>query len=669
LSVAFRGEAACRGAEPPDFPAELRRSQPVDDIGQAVVYTINESIQSEYDLMLARKVGSDVLVRGWFKWRDAADYRRLAPLAARARGLGALFGGGITCSALYEGENGLDQARVSDMATRGPDGRLVNAWNEPGCRHGTLSNPAYREYLLSWCRRQIDAGVDYLFMDEINAALEPDEGFDDYSLADFRAFLVRRFVEGRGWKPDDPRWSAEFKIDLGDPAICPDRCVRTFDYRAYLKGCNLVARPHDSHENPLAALWHEFRSQRDDLVWKWLVDQIRTHAAARGRRVLVSANGLARYVDLQVLGVWDEWRTKDGKIDLSESQIDTWGSIVAAGWGMAGKHVPVVFFHDWGFGGFPWMQVSPDERTLWMRVRGPEIYAAGGFFAFPVHGPFGNDALKDGTIGEVARQTAFYQAHRGLYQPPNARLLGFEPLETPETLLSLALWQRGYPPALVLHAINRQAKSGEPVRRRDVAVTIPVAELPKQVAIVSPDWSGERPGRARLDAGKLTVVIPELDAYAVAVLPCDKLPEIRLAGRRIAPPCLWSRPAKSEFVVEPGGTVRGQWALNGYLQGRLHGHLRNPPTFLVHMPEGGTLRVHVRGVAMLGARLEYSVDGRVVKTVELPDRDGKNEARAAEYGQTYEFPIPPGRRRLTLENTGGDWACIGWYAFVGRIEE
>jgi hypothetical protein len=72
---------------------------------------------------------------------------------------------------------------------------------------------------------------------------------------------------------------------------------------------------------------------------------------------------------------------------------------------------------------------------------------------------------------------------------------------------------------------------------------------------------------------------------------------------------------------------------------------------------------------MLGARLEYSVDGRVVKTVELPYRDGKNEARAAEYGQTYEFPIPAGRRRLTLENTGGDWACVGWYAFVGRIEE
>lgn len=50
-------------------------------------------------------------------------------------------------------------------------------------------SPAYREYLLAACKRQIDAGVDYLFMDEINAALQADEGFDDHSIADFRQFL------------------------------------------------------------------------------------------------------------------------------------------------------------------------------------------------------------------------------------------------------------------------------------------------------------------------------------------------------------------------------------------------------------------------------------------------------------------------------------------------
>ena len=53
------------------------------------------------------------------------------------------------------------------MATRGPAGQLIAAWNEPNCRHGSLSSPTYLDYLLSSCKVQIDAGADYLFMDEI----------------------------------------------------------------------------------------------------------------------------------------------------------------------------------------------------------------------------------------------------------------------------------------------------------------------------------------------------------------------------------------------------------------------------------------------------------------------------------------------------------------------
>ena len=105
--------------------------------------------------------------------------------------------------------------------------------------------------------------------------------------------------------------------------------------------------------------------------------------------------------------------------------------------------MPVVLFHDWGFGDppFPWLAVPPSERETWMRVRGAEIYAAGGFFAFPVLGPFGCDAAKDGTLGEIARQTAFYQAHRDLYL--RARYIGSEAVTSSEDRLSLAAWWLG----------------------------------------------------------------------------------------------------------------------------------------------------------------------------------------------------------------------------------
>jgi len=661
LAAGLRAEAS----EPlPDFPAALRRSRPVADIAEAAVYTVNESIQTERGLELARKTGSDVLIRAWFKWRHADDYSKRAPLVPQAHALGALFGGGITCSALYDGENGLSEAQVGDMATRGPDGRLVDAWGQAGTRHGSLSSPAYLEYLLSWCRRQIDAGADYLFMDEINAALGPREGFDDHSVRDFRAFLLRRYVDGLGWARDDARWRDALAIDLGDRAVCPDATLGSFAYRAYLAARGLASNPH-APANPLAKDWHAFRRERDERAWKSLTGAIRAYAASKGRRVLLSANGLARHVDLQVLGVWDRWRVRDGAVDLSESQAEEWASTVAAGWALAGRRVPVVFFHDWGFGGFPWMKVSPADRELWMRVRGAEIYAAGGFFAFPVLGPFGNDALRDGTLREVARQAAYYQRHKALYL--GSRLAGFEPLESREPLLSLALWRRDKPPALLLHAVNRQAEGGRPTRRARVAVRLPVERPPKRVRVVSPDWDGERAGEAASDRGGLTVVLPDLEAYAVAILDYDELPELKLMGRRVVPAPRWERPDRNEFVVGEDGTVGEQWALNAFLQGKLHPELRNPPTFFVHLRRAGALRVHVRAVATLGARLECLVDGALVKAVDLPDRDGKNDGSAREHDATCEFPIPAGRHRVTIQNTGGDWATIAWYAFVGPL--
>ena len=648
----------------PDFPPSLRRAKPVADIRDAVVYTVNESIHSDYGLALARKVGSDVLVRGWFKWHEAPDWARFASLVPKAHALGALFGGGITCSALYDGENGLAEKDWRDLATRGPDGTLVDAWGEAGTRHGTLSNPAYLRYLLGWCTQQIDAGADYLFMDEHTAALQASEGFDDHSCRDFRDFLRQRYVQDKGWRLDDPRWQQTFGIALADKAECPDGTLASFAYRAYLARRGFVAKPHDGR-NPLAREWHACRRWRDDRAWKWLTDAIRAYAKSRGRRVLLSANGLARYVDLQVLGVWGEWRVKDGRVDLRDNQIHAWGSTVGAGWALAGRRVPVVFFHDWGFGGFPWLKVPSEDRRLWMRVRGAEIYAAGGFFAFPVHGPFGQDALRDGTLAEVARQTAYYQRHRRLYL--DARPIGFEPLETAEPLLSLALWRRDEPPALLLHVVNRQAADAKPTRRRNVAVRIPTAVTPKAVRVVSPDWDGEQRGTASTDGRWTTIALPNLEAYAVAVLDYAALPALPLAARRIVPAKRWARPDRGEFVVGKDGGVAEQWALNGYLQGMLHTHLRNPPTFAVHLPRGGTLRVHVRAVATLGAKLECLVDGRLVRAVDLPDRDGKNDGTAREHDRTCEFPVPPGKHRVTVRNTGGDWLTVDWYAFVGEL--
>lgn len=652
----------------PDFPDELRRERPVTDIREAMVYTVNEYADSDYALSLIRKTGTDVAIRGWFKWNKAHNVSRKASFAQRVRGMGALFGGGITCSALYDGENGITREQLLDMATRGPDGKLVDAWDHPGIRHGSLSCPAYLDYLFRWCREQIDAGADYLFMDEINAALRGNEGFDDYSCRGFRVFLLEAYGATRSWSHKDAGWTKSFGIDFDNAQVCPDGTMDTFAYRGYLAAKKMVQRPHDSR-NPLHNAWHAFRRVRDDRVWKQLTDRIRAYAAGKGRRVLISANGIAPYVDLQVLGVWDRWWTKDGHVDLSTSQLDVWRAVVREGETVARGDVPVVFFHDWGMGTppFPWLAVAPAERRLWMRVRGAEIHAAGGFFAFPVLGPFGCDAGRDGTVAEIARQAAFYQRHRDLYL--QGRFLGSRSVTTSADGLSLAAWQSVMPGELLLHVINREAEGAAPRRRIGLTVRFPLGTPPRSVQVVSPDWEGARPGSAKGVGDGIEITLPAVDAYAVARMQFEEEPDLKrlVDPPRARPRMRWERAGRNTFHVGPDGQVADAADLNGFLHGKLHTHLRNPPTFLVNTLAPATLHVRVNSVAATGARLRCSLDGSEVRVHDLPDRDGKNDGAAREYAETVPFEIPAGKHRVTIENVGADWLTVDWYEFRGEL--
>ena len=653
----------------PDFPVELRGAEPVRDIREAAVYTINEYTDGDYGVEVARKVGSDMLIRGWFKWAQAPPVDRQRDIPPRIHEQGALFGGGITCSALYDRENGLTDEQWQDMATRGADGQLIDAWDEPGIRHGSLSDPDYLDYLFRWCREQIDAGVDYLFMDEITAALSQDEGFDDDSLEDFCEYLLTHAPQTQGWAPDDARW-AELGIDLADRDLCPDGTARSFDYRAFLRKRQLLDAP-TSDRNALTPLWWQFRAFRDDRAWKSLTDRIRAYTAAQGRTVYLSGNGLAKYVDLQVLGVWGNFSTRDGRLDLSQSQLPFWRSTVVRGHELAGKPVPVVFFHDWGFGDppFPWLALSPSEREVWMRVRGAEIYAAGAFFAFPVLGPFGCDAARDGTLREIARQTAFYQANRDLYL--RAHYVGSERLATDAPNLTLAASWVEADNTLLLHLINRELRDGVLTPRESVSVDLPLSEAPVTATGVSPDHSAAEPVSCAPLAEGLRVTVPRLEAYTVVKLtfpgPVDLTPLRDPA--RVVPARAWARPERSEFAVLADGAVENAGDLNGFLQGRLHTHLRNPPTFLVNALAPGRLLVRVQAVSVGGAVIECRVDDETRQSVDLPDLDGQNDGAASEYDRTLTFDIPAGRHRLTIDNTGADWATLSWYEFQGAFGE
>ncbi len=652
----------------PEFPPALRRGAPVTDINEAAVYTINETTRHEAALDLARRVGSDLLIRGWFKWAQSPGFGKWRELPAKAHAFGALFGGGITCSALYDTENGITRAQLLDMATRGSDGQLVDAWDTPGVRHGSLSSAAYLDYLFGWCREQIDAGVDYLFMDEHQAALSEREGFDDHSLADFRRYLSEVHEPTRGWAPTDARWTERYGIDLANRTVCPSGGVDTFSYRAHLAAGGWLKQLHHP-QNRVAPLWGQFRRWRDDRAWQALTDRIRAYSAQQGRRVLISANGIARYVDLQVLGVWDAWAAQQGRCDFGDSQLGHWRQLVRRGQTVAGRRVPVVLFHDWGFGEtpFPFMAVSVADRELWMRIRGAEIYAAGGFFAYPVLGPFGCDAQQDGSLPTIAQQTRFFQTHRELFL--RGRYVCADALSSETPHLSLALWAAPTPRRLAVHVINRAVREGQLEPRRDVTVRLPLGQVPRRAVAVSPDWDGERPVAAAVRDGRLQLALPALEAYAMVLLDFADEPDLSAlvdAGRAM-PAGRWEPGGRSEFKVLPDGSIEHADDLNAYQQGRLHTELRNPPTFIVNALTEGKLRLKVRAVATAGARLDYRVDGVTRQTVDLPDKDGKNDGSAAEYDQEFTFVVPAGRHQLTLDNVGGDWYTLSWIEFVGRF--
>lgn len=639
-------------------------AQPPARIQDVAVYSINGLTTNDYDLDLARRSGSDCLVRAWFKWGNAPDWRAQREFPERARQMGMLFGGGVTCSALYDHENGLTAAQVKDMVTRGPDGELVDAWDKPGLRHGSLSSPAYLDYLFRWCREQIDAGVDCLFMDENTAALGHREGYDDYSLADFHRYLFEVCPQTRRWKANDPRWQSIYKIPLDNPAVCTDGTMKTFDYRAFMRSIGALQEPL-GRANPLAPLWLSFKKWRDDRAWKSLTDRIHAYGRKQGRTIWISANGLVRHVDFQVLGIWHNWLLTNGQIDLSENQIQTWRDLVVKGHELTDAATPVVLFHDWGFGTphFPWLAVPVGQREIWLRTRAAEIYAAGGFFAFPVLGPHGCDAGRDGTIDTIARQAAFYQINKNLYL--HGRFLGTLNAWSYEPALSLAIWQDDRPDTIDLHVINRLMKDGKLQPRPSVRIIAPLPSVPDRAEVISPDWNEARPvSYALWDIG-LAVTVTNLDAYAVVRLHFPRAIDMgRLADPvhiRLSPS--WERPARNEFAVRADGSVEDADGLNGFLQGRLHPDLANPPTFLVHWKNPGTMMVHVRSVATQGAHLDLLLDGKVQQSVDLPDKDGKNDRNANEYDKCVGLTIPAGSHKVSLENPGADWLVMDWLQF------
>jgi hypothetical protein len=152
------------------------------------------------------------------------------------------------------------------------------------------------------------------------------------------------------------------------------------------------------------------------------------------------------------------------------------------------------------------------------------------------------------------------------------------------------------------------------------------------------------------------------------------------APLRFGPGSGWAASKNTEFTIKPTGHVEGLGGMSAYLQG--HGGNREMFPFAqlnVDYTTSGTFAVRVDEYTPEGARLEVSLDGQPVTSLELgatpqpPPGAGaggqQRHRRTPRVHPTNEIPDPAGPHTIRLENTGRDWVHLRQFTLTPYAPE
>jgi hypothetical protein len=514
-------------------PAVAPASSP-DDF---TVYAFSQSDVDQEDPQVYR-LAPDVNIRAIGKWSTSGDapddynFRQIT----RYHDMGTSFMGSGTASVIFP-QDFASPTAFDDMSTRDADNVPVphDEFGFPTpARRGNIFNPRFREYLLDWARIQVDGGVDGVNFDEVNGGFSGgqkygfngNEGFDDYTIADFNKYLLAKYP---GYSAAD--WESRFGMASVPPA---------FDYREYLRvhGWNLDPL---NAANPLAAEWGRVTANRmyaGDTsftatylrkYWREMVASLRSYAwRTYHRRILISSNGLLPYVDFNSVGMYpwnpdeqtpdyrgaDYVPLVDGHLNGAKSLQANYRYLKQTSAQIAGD-VPVVVFIDWPNDMMTGYQQLPlAEKQDYWRIFGAEAYANGIFPAFHLKDTVGDPTAEESGILDFFRTySQFFKVHRALFR---ANDIDTHPVRVnaPSVAASL-LVQRGSG-VRTLHLVNHDYAGGIVPQGVTVAADLPAC--PRRVTMVSPDFTGSRKPQSSCRDGKLTVTVDRLDYYDVLAL-------------------------------------------------------------------------------------------------------------------------------------------------------
>jgi len=124
-------------------------------------------------LELLGGIQADFVMRGFFKWGKTPNewYDALSasiPLLKQERP-NLIYEGGMAAQYIESGDTWADGSPISQsdfdsMLARDATGQAPQAYQGYG---GDLASSTYRRFLVGWCEKQIDAGVDALFFDGV----------------------------------------------------------------------------------------------------------------------------------------------------------------------------------------------------------------------------------------------------------------------------------------------------------------------------------------------------------------------------------------------------------------------------------------------------------------------------------------------------------------------
>ncbi len=512
-------------------------------MSKTTVFGFSQSgVYSNMDSQIARLL-PDITIRAWSKWikegTSASDFNKDAIAAYKQNNITLI--GGLTAT-VYFYDEAADSAEFKDMVTRDVDNLLVpHSYISEGAYRGNMANPKFRQYIINLAKLQIDAGVDGIFFDEVNAGyggstFDGNEGYDDYHLKDFNRFLAAKH-------PDftTEQWFSVYKMEPSNflnknqPL---DDIEKNFNYRNYLAKNGWKQY---SPDNPLALIWGYTNNNRPaeerssfveeyttDVYWKEIVTAARDYARQKySKEILITSNGIFPYVDFNSVGLYnynidDDGNeakyvpVKQGHLDGSVSLSTVFRKLYQRNKKIAGN-VPCVLFIDWptdmmkNYNGF-----TVSEKMDYWRIYAAEAYSHGLFFAFHLKTSISSDptAKKAGVLDSLADYASFYKSNRVLFE--NCNLTDTVP-EVSSKNITATLVSQTDSARYLLHVVNHNYENSiKP--QFNVTLTVPCALAAKRMRLYSPDRKEPLDLPYQKTGNKISCTIDTLWYYSIIAI-------------------------------------------------------------------------------------------------------------------------------------------------------